>query len=61
VVSPQITANRSLPKEPVVTISVLTPDNESFTASISIPNQLKSNEEFMVEANGYKAAAVFLL
>jgi uncharacterized protein YcfL len=46
----QITANRSLPKDPVVTTTVPPPEKEPYTASISVPNQLKSNEEFTVEA-----------
>jgi hypothetical protein len=46
------TANLSLPKDDpsVVTTTVPTPEKEPFTASISVPNQLKSNEEFIVEA-----------
>jgi hypothetical protein len=36
------TANLSLPKDPaVVTTTVPTPEKEPFTASISVPNQLK--------------------
>jgi uncharacterized protein YcfL len=47
----QITANRSLPKDSVVRTTAPTPENESFTASISsVPNQVKSNEVFTVEA-----------
>jgi hypothetical protein len=44
-------ANLSLPKDDptVVTTTVPTPEKELFTASISAPNQLKSNEEFIVE------------
>ena len=46
------TANLPLPKDnpAVVTTTVPTPEKELFTASISAPNQLKSNEEFIVEA-----------
>jgi hypothetical protein len=50
--SEEQTANLSLPKEDpaVVTTTVPTPEKEPFTASISAPNQLKSNEVFIVEA-----------
>jgi hypothetical protein len=49
--SEEQTANLSLPKDSVVvTSTVPTSEKEPFTASISVPNQLKSNEEFIVEA-----------
>lgn len=49
--SEEQTANFSLPKDSAVdTSTVPTSEKEPFTASISVPNQLKSNEEFIVEA-----------
>ncbi|NQX67167.1 hypothetical protein HQN90_13690 [Paenibacillus alba] len=49
--SEEQTANLSLPKDSaVVTSTVPTSEKVPFTASISVPNQLKSNEEFIVEA-----------
>lgn len=47
----QNTVNRSTPKDQaVITTTVPTPEKEFFTASISVPNQLKSNDEFVVKA-----------
>lgn len=47
----QNTVNRSTPKDQaVITTTVPTPEKEFFTPSISVPNQLKSNDEFVVEA-----------
>lgn len=42
-------ASRSLPQEPL-TQTVSTPEAETFTASISVLSQIKSNGEFTVEA-----------
>ncbi|MBD0383749.1 hypothetical protein [Paenibacillus sedimenti] len=45
------TANLSRPKDSeVVTPTVSNSGKEPFTASISVPNEIKSNEEFIVEA-----------
>jgi len=46
----QITVERYIPKDQAVIATVPTPEKEPFTASISVPNQLKSSEEFVVEA-----------
>ncbi|KRF10213.1 hypothetical protein ASG89_01360 [Paenibacillus sp. Soil766] len=47
----QNTVNRSIPKDQaVITTTVPTPEKEPFTASISVPNHLKSNDKFVVEA-----------
>lgn len=46
----QTTINHSNPKDQTVSTIIPDPEIEPFTASISIPNQIKSNEEFVVEA-----------
>jgi hypothetical protein len=47
----QISVNRSTPNNGVViTSTVPTPAKEPFTASITVPNQVKLNDEFIVEA-----------
>jgi hypothetical protein len=46
-----ITANHSLPQHPVEIMNVPVYEKAPFSVDISVPNQLKSNEEFTVEAN----------
>ncbi|OAB28310.1 hypothetical protein PMSD_22545 [Paenibacillus macquariensis subsp. defensor] len=46
----QFTIDRSPPKEQAMITSVPHPVKEPFTASISVPKQIKSNEAFIVEA-----------
>ncbi|MEC0094044.1 putative periplasmic lipoprotein [Paenibacillus macquariensis] len=46
----QFTIDRSLPKEQAMITSVPLPAKEHFTASISVPKQIKSNEVFILEA-----------
>lgn len=46
----QITVNRSIPKDEVDKTTVPAPEKVPFIAKVSAPNQIKSNQEFVVEA-----------
>ncbi|OPA78736.1 hypothetical protein BVG16_12895 [Paenibacillus selenitireducens] len=46
----QITVNRDIPKDQAVITTVPAPEEDPFLASISVPNQIKSNEEFVIKA-----------
>ncbi|CAG7658482.1 hypothetical protein ACFQI7_13150 [Paenibacillus allorhizosphaerae] len=46
----QFTVNNVIPKDQVDKPTVPTPEKIPFTATISVPSQIKSNEEFVVEA-----------
>jgi hypothetical protein len=46
----QLTVNRSILEDHLDKPTVPTPEKVPFTAKISVPNQIKSNEEFVSEA-----------